>query len=152
MIKVKKIIGVVLIMLTVLMLAACGASEEEASEGFKDNMGTIKAGKIDELIITSGADDGIGRITDKKVIKEAAQKAEELRFELDMEAAMTMGEMYTVKFMDKDKAVHQLSLDNEGVYWYDDTPGCYHVTEGDFSYDYVKGLYEENYEAATEAE
>lgn len=141
----KKLVIAFMAIMAVLILTECSGGEEK-EEGFKDNMGKIKADKIDELVVASGSDHGTGHVTDPDKIKEAAKKAEALRFELDMEAAINMNEMYVISFMDGDETVHSLSLDSSGVYWYDDTPGCYRLTEGEFSYEYAEELFKTNYE------
>lgn len=134
---------ILIILAAVFIMPSC--HREEKSAGYPEDMGDINVKKTDEIIITSGSDGGTGVITDKEIIKELAEAAEGLSFELDMDAAMTMGEMYTLKFMEKDKIAHQLSFDKKGIFWYEDTPGCYTLSGGEMDYDYIDTLFHENY-------
>lgn len=149
---VKKTIAALFILALIFSAASCGDSENK-QEGFAEKIENINVRKIDEVVITSGADGGKSVITDRDTIKELAEKAESLTFELNMDRIMTLGEMYTIKFMDGDEIVHQLSMDNEGIFWYDDTPGCYEKTGGEMDYEEVDRLFWDNYvEESTEAE
>ncbi len=149
---IKKTAAVLFVLALLLSMPSCGDGEKER-EGFAERIENINVRKIDSVVITSGADSGKGVITDRDTIKELAEKAESLTFELNTDRIMTLGEMYTVKFMEGEKAVHQLSLDNEGIFWYDDTPGCYEKTGGEIDYDEIEKLFWDNYEEeSTEAE
>lgn len=149
---VKKTAAALLAVLFVFSAVSCETAEKEKT-GFPEKIENINVKKIDKIVITSGADGGTGVITDRDTIKELAKKAESLTFELNMDRSMTLGEMYTIKFMEDGNIAHQLSLDNEGVFWYDDTPGCYEKTGGEMEYGEIDRLFWDNYaEEATKAE
>ena len=126
------------------VLMSCDGQPEE-KKGYPDNLGHINVKKVEKILIISTSDSGEGVITDRDTIKEISEKAQALSFELDLGAAMNMSEKYIVKFMDGDKALHTLELDSDGVFWYDDTPGCYRLSEGEMEYDYIDELFKANY-------
>lgn len=146
----KKIPHMIFALFAAIALASCGQGGTE-SGGCASKIENINIRKIDEVVITSGNDPGTGVVTDREEIKKLAEAAQSLTFELNTNKYMTLGEMYTIKFMDGDEEVHRLSFDNDGVFWFDETPGCYEKTGGDIDYDMVERLFSDNYvEAETE--
>jgi hypothetical protein len=140
----KKIFLILSLIVSLAFLPSCGKTDYEKT-GYADKIESINAKKVDKVIITSGNDGGEGVITDRETIKELADAAVSLTFELNIDKSMTLAEMYTIKFIEKNKITHQLSMDKDGVFWFDDTPGCYEKTGGDIEYERIESLFYDNY-------
>jgi hypothetical protein len=120
-----------LIIISILFIGISGC--------FKHNS-YFKIENADSVTIFHGASSYVFVSTDKEIIKLISKNLNDLSFK-KTNAQMNAFSMFTINISNDKGSLAQLSVDEKGVFYIDDTADCYKVNSGEFDYDYIQDIY-----------